>query len=310
MNQPAISIIIPAKNAKDTIKKCLDSVSNLNYADYETIVVNDGSTDETEAILKSYPHIKVIGTQSQGPSRARNLGIEKAIGDMAAFTDADCMVHPEWLNELLKCFTDPKIAGVGGVQKNPGDDSPFGQRVQDFFNLIGFIPGYTRLEKNIKQVNHTPSCNAMYRRSVLVELGGFLPGLWPGEDVELDYRIKKKGYKLVFNPKAIVFHYRVKSSRDFNTMMFKYGKAQGWLVRKYGLFRLMHLIPIFTLIILFLLFYNAFLGITLILSGALFIFIKSSLQSYPPFLMSRFLFTTIFVWNAGFMQGVLKKEFN
>ena len=109
--KPLVSIIIPVKNEERTIEKCLHSLQALNYPNYEIIVVNDGSTDSTGELLKKFPAVKVITTEGIGPAAARNLAIESSAGEYLAFTDGDCIIHPEWLNELLAHFTDENDHG-------------------------------------------------------------------------------------------------------------------------------------------------------------------------------------------------------
>src|ERR1035437_10087004 len=103
-NIPLVSIIIPAKNASSHINACLDSLKKLEYPDYEVLIINDGSSYPTKDILASFSGIRVIETAGIGPSAARNLGLKEAKGEYIAFTDADCIVHPQWLKELLKGF--------------------------------------------------------------------------------------------------------------------------------------------------------------------------------------------------------------
>ena len=131
MATPQVSIIIPAKNASATLSQCLNSLRRLNYPACEVIVINDGSTDETPAILAAYPEVTVLSTSGIGPSACRNLGLEKAQGTCIAFTDADCIVDKEWLNELLKGFTFcENVVGVGGTQLIPEDCVSFEKKVR------------------------------------------------------------------------------------------------------------------------------------------------------------------------------------
>jgi len=307
MNTPLVSIIIPARNAQSTMRKCLDSVFNLNYPNYEIIVINDGSTDNTAKILSGYNNIKVLITAGEGPSKARNTALKEARGEFIAFTDSDCIVDAEWLTELLKGFTDEKVGGVGGIQKVPEDDSAFGKAVQEFLSLFGFISDYMKSDLKMRQTNHNPTCNVMYRKALLLELGGFLVNLWPGEDVEIDYRIRKRGYRLMFNPKAVVFHYRVDNFSDYSRMMFRYGCAQGQLVRKYGFFRRIHFLPVFIFIFGIFLGYNIFLGLLISLLFLIWLFGIALTKSRNPILLLRLFFITVFMWNIGFLKGLAKK---
>jgi len=305
MNKPLISIIIPAKNAHATLKKCLDSIFHLHYDSSQVIIVNDGSDDDTAAILKNYPDITVIATDGKGPSYSRNLALKEAKGEFVAFTDADCIVDSEWINELLKGFEEETVAGAGGAQKGPADDTPFGMLVQEFLLTFGFVSDYMHHGIHMRPTRHNPTCNTMYRRSVLLEMNGFLDGLWPGEDVELDYRIIKKGYCLMFNPAAIVFHYRPGSFARYRRMMFRYGVAQGFLVRRYGFFRLVHLVPEALLLLMALFIFNAQIGLLVFSIVFIALLLKVFLQSKHPLSALKLLAVTLFSWNLGFVYGAV-----
>jgi glycosyltransferase involved in cell wall biosynthesis len=244
---PRISVVIPVHNSEETIGKCLDSLSRLDHQDFEVIIVDDGSTDGTAGICESFPGVKVINVDKNGPSKARNIGIEAARGEFVAFTDGDCLVDRLWLDELERGFSDPMIAGVGGDQKSPEDDTEVGKRIQNFLKTIGFVTGYIKTDEAMKATEHNPSCNAMYRKRVLKDVGGFDEGLWPGEDVELDLKITNQGHTLIYNPKAVVYHYRPKTYADFGRMMLRYGACQWYLVMKYGFFRRIQYVPLLTI---------------------------------------------------------------
>lgn len=308
MARPKVSVIVSAKNAQNTIKKCIDSISRLNYGNFELVVVNDGSTDNTAKILEAYNNIKLITTEGIGPSKARNIAMEQVSGEFIAFTDADCIVDSEWINEMLKGFTAESIAGVGGSQNSPEDESEFGKKVQDFLSVFGFISDYMKSGQTPKAARHNPSCNVMYRKSILLELGGFLEGLWPGEDVELDYRIRKKGYKLMFNPKAIVLHYRTGNFKGFCRMMFNYGTAQGQLVRKYGFFRVIHFVPVIILIFLSAFLHSPLPSLIFFASGVILLIIKLAAARKSFIAVLKLFISGMLNWNLGFFLGLLSKK--
>lgn len=245
---PRISVVIPVHNCKETIGKCLDSLSRLDHTGFEVIIVDDGSTDGTAEICESFPGVKVIRLEKGGPSRARNIGIGAARGEFVAFTDGDCLVDKRWLEELENGFSGPLIAGVGGDQKSPEDDTEFGKRIQRFLKTIGFVTGYIKADATMKETEHNPSCNSMYRKGVLKDVSGFDDALWPGEDVELDLKITTQGHTLIYNPKAVVYHYRPKTYADFGRMMLRYGACQWYLVRKYGFFRRIQYVPLLSIL--------------------------------------------------------------
>lgn len=105
-----ISIIIPVYNAEKTIRRCLKSIMSSEYEEYEVIIVDDGSTDNSASILFEYANrdhrIKVINQSNSGPSLARNKGLELAKGDIITFIDSDDYVRKDYLDQLAKAFTE------------------------------------------------------------------------------------------------------------------------------------------------------------------------------------------------------------
>jgi len=314
-----ISIIIPVRDGESTVEKCLLSIKGLNYPKekMEVIVIDDGSRDRTPEILKKINDIIVIRTSGIGPSNARNIGIKKAKGNFIAFTDADCMVDKDWINELLKGFKDENIVGVGGNQLSPLDEVSFGRKVQNFLKAMGFLGGYMKSAKDMVKVKHNPLCNSMYRKTVFETVGYFEEHLWPGEDVEFDYRIRKRGLKLVYNPQAIVYHYRTDSLGKFASMIYRYGKSSGgYLTKKLGFYRKLSYEPIllwlYIIAVIALFLYKPWFGLALILVALfgviLFFTVKGKLNNLIPNLM--LFLTTIIFWNIGFIRGFFSYETN
>ena len=232
-----------------------------------------------------------------------------ARGEYIAFTDGDCIVDREWLRQLEMVFTDSQIAGVGGDQLSPDDESELGKRIQDFLKTIGFVADYIKTDQTITESAHNPTCNVMYRKSVLDKIGGFNEELWPGEDVELDFRIKRAGFRLFFNPKAIVHHYRPTSYLTYARMMKRYGAAQSYLVRQYGRFRRIHYEPpVLIMALLVLIILTALMPeiwpICLLFPLAIVLFFAFKTGRIRKSFVYTFLFLiTIFFWNLGFLRG-------
>lgn len=314
MNEPndLISIVIPAFNCENTLKKCLDSLLGLTWPNVEIIIINDGSTDRTPEILSKFSGITIINTRNRGPSNARNSGIKKAKGEYIAFTDSDCIVKPDWLDELYRGFTEEKVAGVGGDQQSPADESHFGKTIQDFMKTVGFFTDYLKNRRKLIKTNHNPTCNVLYRKSILLEIGGFDEKLWPGEDVDIDLKILRKGYSLFYNPKAVVYHYRPQNLKAFSRMMERYGWAQAYLVKKYGPFRKIHYEPFvllgFLAFLVILGIFNPHIVTIIIPAGIILVQIAFTLKTKS--LKNGFRFMALFIilmvnWNFGFLKGIL-----
>lgn len=114
-----ISVVIPAYNCKDTLKTTVRSILKQTYSDYEILIINDGSTDETEKIAlelcKEDSRIKVISKANNGVSSARNCGIDEAVGENICFVDSDDTVEPKYLESLIINAGDGAVPCVGYV---------------------------------------------------------------------------------------------------------------------------------------------------------------------------------------------------
>ena len=306
---PRISVVIASFNSMRTITQCLNSIRDQDHPSYEVIVVDDGSTDGSPEICRSYPMVRLIRLDRGGPSRARNKGIEEARGEFIAFTDSDCIVRKDWLRELERGFLEEAVAGVGGDQVSPKDESEFGRSVQEFFRAVGFFTDYINLEKTIGETRHNPSCNVAYRKKVLEEVGGFEEDQFPCEDLEIDLKIRRRGYRLMFNPDAVVAHFRPRSYRAFTRMMSRYGSGEWHLWRKYGFFRKLDYEPwAFSLCVV--------IAVTLLFSNPslLPLFFTPFPIAWGGFYLKRkdiamsrrlaiLFFLTLIFWNWGFFTG-------
>jgi GT2 family glycosyltransferase len=313
--KPLITIIVPVRNEEKTIDACLRSLKALNYPTHEIIVVNDGSSDRTEEILGQFDAITVLRTEGVGPSMARNLAIEKAGGEYLAFTDGDCIVDREWINQLLAYFTNATVMGVGGDQLCPEDETPFGKDVHDFMNLIAFATDYLKTKKAVMEVTHNPTCNMMYRREAFQVMGFFKKDLWPCEDLEFDYRLIRAGYTLIFNPQAIVYHYRPGNLKKFGKFHFRYGRAHVKLIQKHGFFQKIHFIPPILLFLIcleaILLLYRPSLALGLffcLMVLPFVLFLGKIRHVFKSLKYTGMLFLTIASWTSGFVRGCADKS--
>lgn len=303
---PKISIIISAKGECPHLEACLSSVLNSNYRNFNIIVVDDGLSSKAILALEKYNgKMRILTSAGKGPSCARNLAVKNTAAEFIAFTDSDCIVDKDWLINLLDGFKEyPNAISCGGKQELPQDAGDFEKKVFLFMQKTGFLTDYMRIAKNneIIEVHHNASCNVMYKKAAFLKEGGFLESLWPGEDVEFDYRLTKKEYKMVFNPKAIVYHYRSKNFRSFSQMMYRYGWAQGFLVRKYGIFRKVQCLPfllvVFTISLSILIFsQNVLSALCVLLSTILITLYRLHFNLNIIFLS----FLAFIFWNNGFI---------
>jgi len=190
--------VIGVRNMENTIGKTIESILKQNYPHKEILVINDGSEDNTEEVLKNYP-INIINTEKKGIANARNLGYKNSKGEFIAFTDADCELDPLWTSKMLSKFNDKKVGLVGARTVYRTDDS--------YSSILRSMEFSRRFEK-IK--NHIPSWaggqGLVFRRSVLEEIGGFNPKWVHGEDTEISCLTIELGYKVCNENSAITYH--------------------------------------------------------------------------------------------------------
>lgn len=197
------SIIVPVYNSEKTVRKVLDSLLKQTYNEDEVqiIVVDDGSTDQTVKYASEF-NIEVVRQEHNGPAHARNLGAEKAKGDIILFTDADCVPQTNWLKAMLKPFEDEKVVGVMGKYIT------FQDNITARFAQAEFEERYNRYAK-ILNIDIIATYSAAFRREVFISERGFNESFpkADNEDVEFSYRLSLKGYQLRFSPNAIVAHH-------------------------------------------------------------------------------------------------------
>jgi O-antigen biosynthesis protein len=224
---PRISVVVCSHNGARTIRDTLEGLRQLDYPNFEAIVVDDGSTDATAMIAGEYD-VQLIRTENRGLSSARNTGLEAATGEIVAYTDDDARSDPHWLSYLAAAFMTTDHAGIGGPNIAPPGDGPIADCVA---NAPGG-PVHVLLTDQVAE--HIPGCNMAFRRDRLEAIGGFDPRFWvAGDDVDVCWRLQERGWTLGFSPAALVWHHRRNSVRTYWKQQQGYGKAEALLEAKW-----------------------------------------------------------------------------
>ncbi len=309
-----VSVIVAARNEAEHLRPCVESLLAAGRGEAEIIVVDDASTDGSLRILEEYAsRIRVLRGEGQGPGRARNLGLAAGRKPWVAFTDADCIVPPDWLAVLTEGIakTAPSVSSIGGGQKISADARCFERNIGKFFESVGFVSDYIHSGSSPQPVNHNPTCNVLYRREALKAAGGFDESLWPCEDLDLDLRLKKLGYQALYHPAADVEHRRPTTLPGFVGMMKRYGFAHAQLVKKHGFCRplqLLALLPWLLVIALGLLrnHASAMWGTFAILAAFVpFFFLFRGRSIGKAAVFTGFLCVGIPIWVFGFYCGLI-----
>ena len=225
---PRVSVVIATYNGARTLKACLDSLARLNYPDYEVIVVDDGSTDESVAIAQRYPQFHYLRQANHGLSVARNSGIAAAAGEIVAFTDSDCRADPDWLRYLVGDLLAHNFDGIGGHNFLPPEDSATAAAV------MASPGGPAHVMLSDRDAEHVPGCNMAFYRAALVAIGGFDPMFRKaGDDVDVCWRLLENGFRIGFSPAGFVWHYRRSNVAAYLKQQRGYGEAEALLARKH-----------------------------------------------------------------------------
>lgn len=238
MSLPTVSVVIATYNRPSFVRTCLEHLS-LQTVRPERIIVVDASPDaSTREVASQHAGVEYrrndrgIGTTAT----SRAIGIQGVAEDVIAFIDDDAFAEPSWLEELLKPYTDPSVAGVGGRALNgqPGEEregvGQIGLLLPDG-RLTGFFaadPG------RVVEVDHMLGANMSVRTRVVRELGG-IRDLYPGtclrEETDIALRMRRAGMRIVYNPSAVVRHVAgdYARGRRFDTR-YRYFGARNHLV--------------------------------------------------------------------------------
>ncbi len=228
---PAVSVVVPVRNAAVRIGACLEALLRLDYPGPapQLLVVDNGSTDGTAAVLSRFAgRIACLTERRRGASAARNAGIRAAAHDWIAFTDADCVPRPDWLRELMAAaLRGPRAGLVGGriLALEPTND-------------IGRFAASLLDQRQAILVDRPPyviTANLLARRADLLRFGLFDPAYLRGQDTELAWRAHfRHAATFAYAQAAVVEHANVSSLAGLWHKGLQHGHGSARLWRDYG----------------------------------------------------------------------------
>ncbi len=245
-----ISVVVVARNEEKNIISCLDALIAQDYAAgaFEILVVDGESTDRTAAIAQErYSRsgkVRLVKNKKKRIAAARNIGIKESRYPFIAFTDADCVVPADWLSALQAAYIrsvefDVATVAVGGANIPPSGGSVFQQALGMYLDSgLGTLNSpQGRNFAHVRAVTSLSCTNVLYRKEALVEAGGFDERLGNiGEDLDMNMRLKKRGYTLYFIPRLAVTHALRPDLHSWLRNMAVYGAGRAVVTFKHRAF--------------------------------------------------------------------------
>lgn len=312
---PLFSIIIPVYNRPDEVDELLESLTKQLFADFEVVVVEDGSKIKCDTVVEKYIdrlNVKYFFKDNSGPGQTRNYGAERSSGEYLLILDSDCILPEGYTQAVYAELQKSPCDAFGGPDRAHSSFSPTQKAINyamtSFFTTGGIRGGKKKLDKFYPR-----SFNLGIKKSVYDALGGFSKMRF-GEDIDLSIRIFDGGYSCRLFPDAWVYHKRRTDLRKFFKQVHNSGIARINLFKRHPKsLKIVHLLPAcFTVGIILLLILTFFWpgALCLIALYALMIFIDASFKEKSikiGFLSIVASFVQLFGYGTGFLRAVWKR---
>ncbi|MFX0020986.1 MAG: glycosyltransferase [Candidatus Hermodarchaeota archaeon] len=207
-----VSIVVPIRNRSDLLPNLINNLSKIDYSEFEIIIVDDCSTDNTRELLENYPVKSIFLEKSVGSAEARNIGIKEAKNSIIALTDSDCFVSKNWLRNLVPYLNNYDVVGGRVIFCDDTEKklNPFNTKEEMILNK----------ESSINFLN---TSNMIFTKETWKLSGGFLN--YRIEDLEFSWRLLRKGFRLLYSPKGLVIHHGNRSPIQNIKKYLQYGKS-------------------------------------------------------------------------------------
>ncbi len=243
----SVSVIVVTMNRPDCVRLCLEHLGRQTQPPEQIVVVDASLDGRTREVMAGFPHVEYVANSiGYGHmTHSRNMGLERATGEIIAFLDDDSYAHPTWRAEIVVPYADSKVGAVGGRALR-GTKNEAQQGVDKIGILLpnGVLAGNFGADPGRDlELLHLPGCNMSFRRKALAELGGLredYTGTEVREETDVCVRVGRLGYKVIFAPRAVVDHVgapQVKGKRnDVRYHFFSRRNHFAFLIRNFGPF--------------------------------------------------------------------------
>jgi poly-beta-1,6 N-acetyl-D-glucosamine synthase len=227
---PLVSILSPCYNEGITLENCIKGFNKQSYKNFEVLIINDGSTDNTKEVgamlEKKYPKmVRLINKKNGGKANALNYGLKQAKGEIVICIDADSVFKNDTISQLVMPFKDPKVAAVAGNVRISNSDNLLTKNQSIEYITGQYLEKRTFSELDCVQV--ISGCVGAFRKSTLLKVGGYSSDTLV-EDMDLTVTLAKNGYKIVYNPDAVAYTEAPANLKDFIKQRYRwcYGRYE------------------------------------------------------------------------------------
>jgi len=252
-NKPLVSIVIPVFNEAEAIQRCIKSILNQDYpqSKIEIIVVDglsqDGSREVVQRLAEDHPNIRLLDNPSRTTSSGLNIGIKDSRGEVVIILGAHAELKEDYVSQCIKHMREKGVKCVGGRLINVGKgyvQKAVGLAMTSPFGIPTAPHRYLKRESYVDTVAY-----AAYQKELLEEVGYFDEDLVISEDAELNWRIRKAGYKILFTPDIISYYYPRGSIPKLIKQFFNYGMLRINVIKKHrDALKPLHIVPAVSII--------------------------------------------------------------
>ena len=239
---PRLSVVIPTLGRPILVRTLESLAASQGFDSVEVLVVGvvpDGPVlRSVQELSQQHPQIHhlPVSFPKGDSSEKKNAGFRAARSDIVAFLDDDVLVAPDWPLLILEPFHDASVGLISGPSLIPDDINTMGRMAGLALasRAAGYVADrYRKGQDEIRPINWSRiiGCNAAYRRKAFEGMGFFDPTFYPGEEMIASYKTEKLGWKLMFTPRAYVYHYPRQSAARFWKQMWGYGATRIRLFR-------------------------------------------------------------------------------
>lgn len=308
------SVIIPVYNRPDEVDELLESLTKQTYKNFDTLIIEDGSTLPCKNIVEKYQSeldIKYYYKENTGPGESRNFGMKKATGNYFIIFDSDCVIPPQYFQAVEDGLKTHQFDTFGGPDAAHSSFTDIQKAIN--YAMTSFITtGGIRGKKRSLDTYQPRSFNMGIKSEVFQKVGGF-SDIHPGEDPDLSYRIMKEGYKVGLIEDAFVFHKRRIDFQKFRKQVYKFGIVRPILIKWYpDKFKITYLLPsLFLIGSIFLclfaaIFHLNFLLPLLAIAGVLFVDALLQTKHLKIAILSVYTsFTQLYSYGFGFLKSAI-----